>query len=157
MYCDHCGIPVADNETFCHSCGKQLAPVPAASAPPRAYPHEKVLGILWLVRSGLHLMSGLFVVALGRTHLFGLGAHVPEFVMPLVMGVGGLLMAASVAGVVLGWGFLEQQSWARPLGIVLGALALLHPPFGTALGVYTLWFILSAAPRNEFRRDSRAA
>jgi 4-amino-4-deoxy-L-arabinose transferase-like glycosyltransferase len=38
---------------------------------------------------------------------------------------------------------IEHERWARVAGIALGILALVHPPFGTLLGIYTLWVLLS--------------
>lgn len=42
---------------------------------------------------------------------------------------------------VLAWGLFERQPWARTLGLVLGIFALVRIPFGTALGIYTLWVL----------------
>jgi hypothetical protein len=43
------------------------------------------------------------------------------------------------------------------LAIVLGCFHLLNPPFGTALGIYTLWVLLPAASEQEYRQIARAA
>jgi hypothetical protein len=40
--------------------------------------------------------------------------------------------------------------------IVLGILALFHPPFGTALGIYTLWVLLPTESAAEYDRMSQA-
>jgi hypothetical protein len=42
------------------------------------------------------------------------------------------------------------------LAIVLGCIALVHIPFGTALGIYTLWVLLPAESEEEYRRTARA-
>jgi hypothetical protein len=47
-----------------------------------------------------------------------------------------------VLHLVLARGLLERAPWARTLGIVIGFLALLRFPLGTALGIYTLWVML---------------
>ena len=72
-------------------------------------------------------------------------------------GLGGLLLVGGVIGIVAGWGLLERQPWARMLAIVLGCFSLLDMPFGTALGIYTLWVLLPAASEEEYRRIARAA
>lgn len=66
----------------------------------------------------------------------------------------GLSLAASVLGVITGWGLLERQPWARMLAIVVACLSLIHIPFGTALAVYTLWVLLPAESEQEYRRIS---
>jgi len=41
-----------------------------------------------------------------------------------------------------GWGLLQRAPWARLLALILAFLALFNVPFGTAIGVYTLWVLL---------------
>ena len=48
--------------------------------------------------------------------------------------------------------WFSRQSWARMLAIVLGALSLLDMPFGTALGIYSLWVLLAAKSEEEYRQ-----
>ena len=52
---------------------------------------------------------------------------------------------------------MERQPWARTLAIVLGCFSLLDMPFGTALGIYTLWVLLPARSEEEYRRIAQAA
>jgi hypothetical protein len=72
-------------------------------------------------------------------------------------GLGGLLLVGAVVGIVTGWGLLERQPWARTLALVVGCFSLLDMPFGTALGIYTLWVLLPARSEEEYRRMARAA
>jgi ABC-type spermidine/putrescine transport system permease subunit II len=65
-------------------------------------------------------------------------------------------MVTGVIGIFAGWGLYERRSWARILAIVLAFLSLLHPPFGTAIGAYTLWVLLPAASEAEYQRVARA-
>jgi len=53
---------------------------------------------------------------------------------------------------IAGIGLLQFQPWARVLTIVLSVLYLIHVPFGTALGVYGLWALLSQDSERLFRR-----
>jgi hypothetical protein len=43
------------------------------------------------------------------------------------------------------------------LGIVNGGINLVDLPFGTALGIYTLWVLLPAASEQEYRATAVAA
>ena len=65
------------------------------------------------------------------------------------------LAVFGVLHLVLAWGLFEREPWARMLGIVLGCLALLRFPFGTALGIYTLWVLLPESSAREYDRMSR--
>ena len=65
-----------------------------------------------------------------------------------IIGVAGsalviFLLALSLPGLITGIGLLKFQSWARILGIVLSAINLINIPFGTILGIYGLWVLLS--------------
>ncbi len=54
-------------------------------------------------------------------------------------------------------GLTQCRPWARIVAIILGVLALFHPPVGTALGVYTLWVLLSDEHGTEYQYLVRAA
>ena len=71
--------------------------------------------------------------------------------------VGIFLLGSAVLSVLAGWGLLERQPWARTLAIVLGCLSLIKVPFGTALGIYTMWVLLPAASEEEYRQLARVA
>jgi hypothetical protein len=62
----------------------------------------------------------------------------------------------AAGGMCVGLGLMQRAPWARMAGIILGALALFHPPFGTALGVYSLWVLLADENGDEYRYLTRA-
>jgi len=76
---------------------------------------------------------------------------------PIAGFVGTLLLASSVAGVFAGWGLLNYRPWARTLALIVGVIALIHIPFGTALGIYTLWVLLPGDSEHEYRRLAHSA
>jgi hypothetical protein len=51
---------------------------------------------------------------------------------------------------LLAWGLFARQPWARVLGIVLACFALIRIPFGTALGIYTLWVLAPESSGREY-------
>jgi hypothetical protein len=65
-------------------------------------------------------------------------------VIVLITSVGALLALA--AGVSL----LMRKSWGRIFAIVIGILALITIPFGTALGIYTLWVLAPSTSAAEY-------
>jgi hypothetical protein len=114
-----------------------------------------VLGILWVVFSALRIAPGLGLLFLGHGHL-------PFVLMPLPVPwhafMGRLLSALAlgvigfaILGLIAGVGLLTCASWARILAVVLGCINLIHIPFGTALGIYTLWVLLSPGAEREYR------
>ena len=54
-----------------------------------------------------------------------------------------ILLALSLPGIIAGIGLLKFRPWSRVLTIVLSALNLMNFPFGTILGIYGLWVMLS--------------
>ncbi|MBZ5633471.1 MAG: hypothetical protein LAO55_10130 [Acidobacteriia bacterium] len=117
--------------------------------------HVRLLGILWLAISALRLIPGLFLVAFGATRGFGSG--MPLFVHDLLPAIGMVFLFCAGIGIAAGCGLLTRQPWARMLGIIFGALSLVDIPFGTAIGIYTLWVLLPAESEQEYRTLSQAA
>jgi zinc-ribbon domain len=170
MFCDRCGQQLNDNAQFCTACGKQLAPSPIVmSVGPgidgRVGRHIKVLASLWLVYAILRLMEMAWIFLIGRTFLPSFipnividgGPFAPHFPLARLVS-GGLMFAGFWAGafavveLVAAWGLFEHRPWARILTLVIGFLALLRFPFGTALGIYTLWVLLPGAAAQEYER-----
>jgi hypothetical protein len=128
--------------------------------PGRLDRHLRILGILWVVAGAIFLIPGAVLMTLsGVVHLAIPAAEsVGRFVAPLVLSIiGGSLFLVAAGGILVGWGLLKHQPWARVAAIVLGIVSLLHPPFGTALGIYTLWVLLSDQGGAEYDRLAHAA
>ncbi len=157
MYCDRCGTALQEFQRFCPRCGKAVGAVPLMPVESRIAGHVRLLGIFWLAISAFRLLPGLALVSIFRYGIPFLTPGIPGFVHGLMRGLGGLLLVGAVIGIVAGWGLLERQPWARTLAIVLGCFSLLDMPFGTALGIYTLWVLLPAKSEEEYRQMARAA
>ena len=177
MFCTQCGKEAAPDAHFCSNCGRVVAvqfvqqPVADPRYAPQMYPvnrvqnHIRTLGILWIVVGCLRVLAIGWLWFVGREIVPSiLGTMVPNFAIgaPLSRLVEGGLAFASVLIVVqaalaffAGWGSLERQSWARIVAIIAAVLSLWHIPFGTALGIYTLWVLLPASSENEFRSLAR--
>ena len=110
--------------------------------------HLVILAVLHAVQGVLALLGALAVIlSLGAVGMFiGIAPDAPGWLGALLGGTGlliGLVMLAlALPGVALAYGLYAQRAWARPLGLVVGVLSLLNFPFGTILGVYTLWAML---------------
>ena len=157
MFCDGCGAQVDAGQSFCPRCGKPLGGMSSVPAQSRIAGHLRLLGILWLVASAFRLVPGLFLVSIFRPEMALLPPEVPAFVPHLVQAIGFVFIAIAVLGFLTGWGLLTRQSWARMAAIVFGAVSLLDVPFGTALGIYTLWVLLPARSEQEYRQVAQAA
>src|SRR2546427_7397278 len=127
--------------------------------------HIRLLGILWLAISAFNTLSGLAILLVAKPvllHLRELGQGPPEFVQgflqPLLTLVAIFVLSKALLGFAAGWGLLRREGWARIVALIGGFLALFHPPFGTALGIYTLWVLLPSESEREYAEQaSRAA
>ena len=155
MFCDGCGTQISGSATFCSRCGKSLGTTPLMPRQGHIAGHVRLLGILWLALSALRLIPGLFLVALGGARLFPPDA--PRFVGTLLPAIGMVFLFFAGIGIAAGCGLLARQPWARMLAIIFGALSLIDIPFGTAIGVYTLWVLLPAESEQEYRTMASAA
>jgi len=152
MFCDRCGAAV-DGARFCPGCGKSFAPA-AGPVQGRVAAHVKTLGILWLVRAGLRLIPAIFLTSFAH---YGSWWDGVPFLPGVMRGIGTFFLISAIAGAIAGWGLLERRPWARMLAIVLGALAILDFPIGTALGAYTLWVLAPSSSDLEYRAIARPA
>ena len=112
--------------------------------------HVKILAVLHIVLGALGVLIGLgvFAVTGGVGMLVAMdGDDDAQQVLTLLGGAGGFVLAVmlvlSVPGIVAGIGLLSYRPWARILTIVISVLDLMNIPFGTALGIYGLWVLLS--------------
>lgn len=164
MFCDKCGAPVQPDQRFCARCGKEFAGGPGAfPRRSRVAEHIRLLGILWLALSALNLAGGMFLFMLATVifpHLREMGgpSNVPTGFLHALFGtISAVILAKAAVGFLAGWGLLQRRSWARMLTIILAFLALFNIPFGTALGIYTLWVLLPAASDAEYQQQVRSA
>jgi hypothetical protein len=151
MFCDRCGAGLPDGVRFCSSCGRDFA-APSAPLPVdrlRVARHVRTLGILWLIRAGLRLLSAAFFTTMFSHYWWWDG--MPSFMPGIARGIGGFILLGAIAGGICGWGLLERRPWARTLSLVLGVLALFDFPVGTALGIYTLWVMAPSTSDAEYR------
>jgi len=157
MFCDGCGTTVQPGQAFCSRCGKQIVGNLTAMLPRpgRVQAHTHLLGILWLAISAFNTIAGVVLYVLANTlfaHMHELGApQAPTaFLRPLLTVIGIFVLAKAAFGFMAGWGLLQREPWARILTLVLGFISLFNVPFGTAVGVYTLWVLLPRQSQEEY-------
>jgi zinc-ribbon domain len=172
MFCDKCGTPITAGAQFCSSCGKAVGVTSVAAQAPmrvsgaadgRVQRHIQLLATLWLANGVLRFVEVGSILIAGQLLPFvmswGVGSRFnnwPFMFLPFgLYGIAGILGFFGVAHLFLAWGLFQRESWARPLGIVIGFLALLRPPFGTALGIYTIWVLLPQHAAEEYERMCR--
>ena len=162
MFCDACGTTLHEGQQFCSQCGKQVTGLVSHVGYPqrgRVQEHVRLVAILWLAFAAFEALGGVVVYILAHTlfpHLVE-SEGAPAFLVPLMTFVSIFVLGKALVGFVAGWGLLQREPWARTVALVLAFIALLHPPLGTALGVYTLWVLLPATSEQEYDRQVAGA
>ena len=120
--------------------------------------HVKVLGVLHIAMGALGLIGALVLVLVfgGVAGIVAADGDPDAAVAFSIIGLTGtaivvLVVALSLPGVIIGIGLVQLRSWARIGGIVLSILDLIWIPFGTILGVYGLWVLLSKDAERVFK------
>ena len=127
--------------------------------------HSKLLGILFAIHAGLQAFIMLILVliygGLGTVMLTSARRDEEQI-------VGAIFIVAMIAIFffsllfiipqgVAGFKLLKNKSNARFWAIFGAIVVLLSFPFGTALGIYALWFLLGDVGKNYFNGHSEVA
>jgi len=115
-------------------------------------PHLTILAVLHFLLSAVGLFTAGIIlvstVAAGAVLGVQSSPDVPAWTGMLVGTVGTIVAlvfgALALPGLALAYGLAKRRPWARPLGLVLGVIDLIHFPFGTIVGAYTLWAMLQS-------------
>ena len=111
------------------------------------------LAVAWLVYAGLMAVTGFVGLAFAQTLMSHMGPWqhgmwhgwgrplMPGFLMRFAWVAIGLRLALALAA---GYGLMQKVRWGRAVAIVAAILSLIHLPFGTIIGVWTLVVMLSA-------------
>jgi hypothetical protein len=163
MFCDQCGAQLQAGAAHCGRCGKTVLGLIELRRS-RVRNHVRLLGILWMAYSALYVVLGVALLVVAQT-VFGGTFHIrggppPDvtiWLRPLLTCVGWLVLAIAATGFFTGWGLLQREAWARTVALIVGFLALLRIPVGTALGIYTLWVLLPSQSDEEYKALAQAA
>ena len=121
--------------------------------------HVDFLGVLFILWGGLTALVGLSTLALGIAAVALITS--PSAGSPHGQLAAGLTAAAftTLAVIAIIWGLAHigvgvpvrlRRPWARMLALMLGSVDLLLLPYGTALGIYTLWVMLNEEGKKLF-------
>ena len=116
--------------------------------------HARLLGLLfWLLTAFQLLLVGLigvfYVFLFGFIFSMPQGRNPPpppEVVLPIIVVVVAVILfmtlLMAVPKIVAGYGLRKEKSWAKVWAMIASIMACMNVPFGTAVGVYGLIFIL---------------
>lgn len=121
--------------------------------------HVDLVGVLYLLWGGMILLLSLSLLSIGFAATAigaGSGQHATNGSLAAGLVAAGFF-TLSAAGflfggvhVWLGSRLRARREWARAFAIVLAFVDLVLIPFGTGLGIYTLWALLHRGTRGLF-------
>ncbi len=159
MFCNHCGTKLDPASNFCRACGKSLigpTPAPPVSDNTRYHRRLHLLAMFWVVVGVLTLIPSVVAMGIGRGFDVAWHNHGPFFPFsPFAFMLGGGFVILGLGAIFVGYGLMHYQPWARMAAIILGIMFIFHPPFGTALGVFTLIVLLSHSGSEHYAGTSR--
>jgi serine/threonine protein kinase len=122
------------------------APVLAVAQDSTSKTHLQIVALLHIGFGVLTLLGAVTVLfALGIP--FGITLSEGDTEAPKVLGIIGFFLGAALTllalpGIIGGWGLFTGRAWGRTVVLVLSIVQLANIPFGTALGIYSLWALL---------------
>ncbi len=78
-----------------------------------------------------------------------------QFILPLIGKIILIFLTViGLPGIIAGIGLFKRKEWARILALVISVMALLNFPFGTALGVYSVWALTQTEIITQFEKKN---
>jgi Ni,Fe-hydrogenase I cytochrome b subunit len=66
-----------------------------------------------------------------------------EMVLTLIANMAAtFLIILSFPGIIAGLGLYRRKEWARILTLILSVIHIFNFPFGTAIGIYSIWVLI---------------
>ena len=120
--------------------------------------HVAFVGVLFIIWGLLTALVGVSTLALGigaialvTSAARGGGSQVAAGITAAAFTTLAIIAIAwGAAHVIVGVPLGQRKSWARVIALMLGSVDLLLLPYGTALGIYTLWVLLSEGGKSLF-------
>jgi hypothetical protein len=141
---------------------QHILPPPMMPFISRIQRHLQTLGVLWLILGAYRIITGLigmFVLRAVTMRGFGSnwpfkghfgGLFGPPWMAALLPVVAVVTIAAAGLAFLVGYSLLTRRPWGRVLAIIVAILSLIKFPFGTALGIYTLWVLVPGFSGMEY-------
>lgn len=156
MFCTTCGNAIVAGQAVCSKCGNPTSLGVMQGGGARVIQHYKTLAIVTIIYSIFWVIGGIALLFLAKFIFGGLIGNMnpppPSFVGPLISVIGWIVLAKGALGVIGGIGLLSREPWARVVTLIVGFISLIDIPFGTAVGAYSIWVLLSSGSDQEYNK-----
>ena len=119
---------------------------------------EKHINIVAALQIGLSVFN-LFIALLIFTVLKLVIGFVDEPAAGAILSIIADVLAIvfiviSVPGILAGMGLYKRKEWARILTLILSVIEIFSFPFGTAIGIYSIWALIQPETIAAFGNNS---
>ncbi len=125
--------------------------------------HNKYVGVAHLVYAGLYSLIVIgFLFLFGALFIgFSASPETNDAPPPFVFLIFWLLIAAfygafTIPSFIAGYALLKRKRWAKVASFISAVLAAMFFPIGTAICVYTIWFLFSEPGKLLYDRPAQA-
>ncbi|MDX6446162.1 MAG: hypothetical protein QOH71_3236 [Blastocatellia bacterium] len=124
--------------------------------------HNKYLGWAHVVYAVLHALMGVvvsvIVIVMFSTLPNSSRGNPPPMGFLIAMAIFMLIFTVgiSIPSMIAGYALLKRKRWAKIAAIVAGAFAAMQVPIGTAVCVYTFWFLFSEPGRLLYDQPAKS-
>lgn len=115
---------------------------------------EKHINVVAALQIGLSIFN-LLIAFLIFTVLKLVGGFVDEpnggMILSIIADVLAIVfIIISVPGILAGMGLYKRKEWARILTLILSVIEIFSFPFGTAIGIYSIWALIQPETVSAF-------
>ena len=115
--------------------------------------HITILGVLHIAYGAIGILVAMivFIAVVGGGMLSG-DAEALAITTIVGTSIAMFLFIPSAPGLIGGLGIFKYRQWARITLLVVGFVNLLIVPFGTILGIYTIWVLMNIEVKDMFEK-----
>jgi len=107
--------------------------------------HINIVAALQIGLSIFNLLISLLIFTVLKLVMGFVDDQNAEMVLSIVANVLAIVfIILSVPGILAGMGLFKRQEWARILTLVISVIEIFNFPFGTAIGIYSIWTLTQA-------------
>jgi hypothetical protein len=105
--------------------------------------HINIVAALQIGLSIFNLLIALLIFTIFKLITGLVDDHDGEMVLSIIANaIAIVFIVLSIPGILAGYGLYKRQEWARILTLVLSAIEIFSFPFGTVIGIYSIWALI---------------
>lgn len=105
--------------------------------------HINVVAALQIGLSVFNLLVALLIFTVLKLVVGFVDEPAAETILSIIADVLAIVfIVISVPGILAGMGLYKRKEWARILTLILSVIEIFSFPFGTAIGIYSIWALI---------------